>query len=443
MKNNIEKSIDKTLQLLKKKKVKDGDVIITGSNVLSLKSENKELSEFAKSKTHALGVRIIKDNKVGISFTEDLSDWAIETTIDNAINNSKFSKTNEYVRIESQEEIHVDETTQSEDVDTEHLIEKTFYLEEEIKRRDERAKTPPYNGVQESESHFYLANTHGARCSYKAKNYGCYTSALLNEGDKNSMHFNKRLSKNFNQLDFDELITEVVDTSKNLLTANQIKSGEYLVKFSPDLLSSFFSAFSSLISGKAVMDNVSPWRDKLNEQVMDQRLTMIDSPDYKEALTKYPFDMEGHRRTDISLVEGGILKTFLHNSETSNKLKMKNNNCAFRGPKSPLGVSSSNIIISASSTDNIDNLDYVEILTAQGLHSGINRTSGEISLGVSGRIIKNGEIVGYFKDSTFSGNFFKMLKEVHSISDKKEASTDKSFFTPEIIFNELTFAGAI
>ena len=153
--------------------------------------------------------------------------------------------------------------------------------------------------------------------------------------------------------------------------------------------------------------------------------------------------MEGHRRTDISLVEDGILKTFLHNSETSNKLKMKNNNCAFRGPKSPLGVSNSNIIISASSTDNIDNLDYVEILTAQGLHSGINRTSGEISLGVSGRIIKNGEIVGYFKDSTFSGNFFKMLKEVHSISDKKEASTDKNFFTPEIIFNELTFAGAI
>ena len=443
MKQVMDNAIDYTLKSLKKNKITQADIIVSGSDKLSLKSEKGELSEYAKSKTHSLGVRIINKNKVGISFTEDFSDWAIDQTINNALNNSKFAKNNDYISIESREVFNEDDTTDSSQTDTSELIDKVIYMEQAVEKKDSRAKTPPYNGLSEVTSYSVLANTKGSRCSYKTKYYSSYTSCLLSDKEKNSMHYQYDVSKNFEDLNFDALVDEVHEISSQFLDAGQIKSGSYLVKFSPDLLNTFFSSFSSLYSGKSVMDELSPWRDKLNETVTDERLTISDISMYEDSLSKIPFDMEGNKKRDIHIVKEGKLSEFLHNSETAKKLKMENNFCASRGPKSPLSVSSSNTVITASKTaESLNDITYVEILSAQGLHSGISRTSGNISLGVSGRVIENGKVKYYFKDSTVSGNFFQMLKNIHTISSKNESSRDKSFFSPEIIFDELTFAGS-
>ena len=443
MSKQINETIDYTLKKFKKNKLVEAELIFKQSKKLSLKSEELKISEYAKSDTHSLGVRIIKDQRVGISFTEDLSPWAIDKTIENALNNAKFAKINEYSAIESTESFDYNDLKDSKDESVETLIKETIDMENEIKSLDKRAKTPPYNGLSEVESTTIMANTKGARCSYKTKFYSCYTSALLNENDKNSMHSDSRVEKNLSDIDFKSLSSKVVKTSANLLHAQQIESGEYLVKFDVKLLNSFFSAFSSLYSAKSVVDNISPWKDELGNTVIDERLSIIDSPLYENALLKSPFDMEGFKKSDVTIVKNGKLENFLHNSETAKKLKMKNNFCASRSPSSPLSVTSSNIVITASeSLDSLKDIKYIEVLSAQGLHSGINSTSGNISLGVSGRVIENGEVLYYFKDSTVSGNFFEMLRNVYHTTNKIEHTTDRSFFSPEIIFKELSFAGA-
>lgn len=438
--------INKTLNMAKDMGLNDVDVIISGSESFSLKADSGELSEYKKANTGALGVRVIKDQKVGLSFTEDLGDDAIKTILENAAQNSKFSKVDEYQLIE--EGTQVDDINPVANIeyspDANEMIEKALFLEEEVRKRDSNCESAPYNGMAEGISNFAIGNSKGVLCTHQSKSYTAYTSALVKKGDKNAMHYLFDSKRDFRELDYDKVINGSLEVANNFINASQIKTGDYDVTFEVDLFDNIISSFMLLFSAKAAIDKSNPWREKLGEMVADSRLTFKDDPFFKAGHSVCPFDGEGKKKQTNTLLENGKLVQFLHNSATARELGLENNFCATRGAKSPLSATTSNFLIEAGTNtqDEFNSRRYVEILTAQGLHSGIKPISGEFSLGVSGRIWNNGEIETYFKDVTVSGNFFKMLSEIDLISDKVEASSDHSLFTPKILFSNLMIAGS-
>lgn len=438
--------INRTLNMAREMGIENLDVIISGSESFSLKAEQGELSEYKKSNTAALGVRVIKNQRVGMSFTEDLSDEAIKLTLTNAQSNSRFSKVDEFQTIE--------EGTQVDDAnarvnnefspDANEMIEKSLYLESEVRNRDKNCQSAPYNGVSEGISNFAIGNSKGVLCTHQSKSYTAYTSALVKKGDKNAMHYLYDSKRDFRELDYDRVINGSLEVANNFIDATQIKTGNYDVTFEVDLFDNILSSFMLLFSARAAINKSNPWKDKLGEVVADSRLTFKDDPFFLQGHSVCPFDGEGKKKQVNTLLENGKLAQFLHNSATAKELGLENNFCATRGAKSALGATTSNFLIEAgTNTQNeFDSRRYVEILTAQGLHSGIRPISGEFSLGVSGRVWNNGEIEAYFKDVTVSGNFFKMLGEVDLISDQIESSSDHSLFTPKILFSNLMIAGS-
>ena len=66
------------------------EIFISQSNSISLDSKMDNLN-FAKDEiSKGLGIRVIKDNKVGFAFTSDLN--KITQTINQAIDNTKLTK---------------------------------------------------------------------------------------------------------------------------------------------------------------------------------------------------------------------------------------------------------------------------------------------------------------------------------------------------------------
>jgi len=438
--------IDRTIDMANELGVKDLDVIISAQNNFSLKAEKGDLSEYKKANSHSLGVRVIVDQKVGTSFTEALDDDSIKQTIKSAVANSKFGKVNPHEKIVSKGTDVKDENAKANSdfqPEVEEMITKALYLEKGVLEKDKLADNAPYNGVVEGEVQVFIGNTNGVRCDHKSKYYSCYTSALLKDGDKNAMHFHSDLKRDYRELDFDGCIDESIQVAKDLLHAEQIKTDKYDVMFKTDLFQEIFESFKLMFSAKSVIDKVSPWKEEMNKSVTSDKITLVDDPFYTEGFDVVPFDSEGFKKQKNTLVENGILKQFIHNSATASELGMDNNFCASRSSKSTLGVGLSNFIIEAGpdSEDLLSGKTYVEIIKAQGLHSGINAISGDFSLGVSGRVWENGKITKYFKDVTVNGNFFKMLKEIDFVGDKLHHSDDKTFFCPHIVFSSLSIAG--
>lgn len=443
--NTMEALLDEA----KKAGADSADVIFSTGKSLSMSAQEGQLDTYKVSGSKIAGVRVIKDQKVGISYTEAFDKEALADTARKAVENSRYGEVNEYETIDNVVEedlVHMGEVEQStqEPLSQEQKIELVLKLESEVKAKDQRVAAVPYNGLSEATVEGYYLNSLGTFC-YDFEHYiSCYTSSLIKDGAKNSMHYHGAVGKHYADLDWRSCVEESYKHSLNWLDAKPLKSGRYDVIFSVDELSSLFGAFGGAFSGKRAQEKKNPFAEKLGDALAHPELTILDSPMYKESIFKSPFDSEGYIRKEIALIENGVLKNFLHNSATAKFFGVENTYRASRSARSALGVGSTTKVILPGKTTQKDlkSGEYFEIHSMQGLHSGLNFMSGDFSFGASGYLCKDGEQIKPVNGVTVAGNFYQMLKNIQSLGDETLSTTGKDFFCPEIRFSSLSVAGA-
>ncbi|MEX0798593.1 MAG: TldD/PmbA family protein [Bacteriovoracaceae bacterium] len=440
--------MEKLLDRAKKAGADGADVVFSSGKSLSMSAQEGDIDTYKVSGSKIAGIRVIKNNKVGISYTEAFDDEALSDTAKKAVENSSFGEENEFETIDNYIEddlVHMGEVEQAaqEDISTEEKIATCLKLESEVKSKDERVKGVPYNGLSEASVEGYYLNSLGAFC-YDFEHYvSAYTSSLVKEGDKSSMYYHGTIGKHFNQLDWRKCVEESFQHSINWLKAEPLKTGSYDVIFSSDEFQSLFGAFRGVFSAKKAQEKSHPLIDKLGKTLATEELTIVDSPMYEKSFFKSPFDSEGYVRKDVTLVENGVFKNLLHNSATSKYFGIENTCRAARSAKSALGVGGTTTVIQPGKKSDkaLKEGEYFEVYQMQGLHSGLNFMSGDFSFGASGYLCKNGERIRPINGVTVAGNFYKMLNEVAGIGDEILSSSGKDFFSPLIRFSSLKVAG--
>lgn len=425
----------------------DADVIFSRGESFSLKSQSRKLSEYKVANSQALGVRTIKNGKVGVSYTESLDNEALKEMVKQAIESSVYTKDNPDQLIDSSTsgETHIKdaEANVEDKTSAEEKIEIALALEAKALDADKRAKSSPYNGISSSSGEKYYLNSYGRFCSKQSRSHQAIASVLLDDGSNQAMFYDWDQKRSFVDLDIDNIVNRTVTYASDLMDASAIATGKYDVIFEIDQLKSIFGCFSGTYGAKGVILKTNPWRDKLNEIVMDERLSLFDLPQYEKAFSKSYFDMEGNLKSDLTLVENGKLQSFLHNSETAKTLGMQNNFRAARGTKSPLGIGGSTKLFKTSDANEADLQTgrYILVTGMDGLHSGANASSGNFSFGLSAYLFEDGQKVQTVKGVTLSGNFYEMLNNVTAIGSELQSTREGNFFSPALRFSGLDIAG--
>lgn len=443
--NTMEALLDEA----KKLGAESADVIFSTGKSLSMSAQEGELDSYKVSGSKIAGIRVIKDQKVGISYTEAFDKEALIDTAKKAIENSRYGEVNEHEVIDNALEedlVHMGEVEQAavEDLSPQEKIDICLKLESEVKAKDKRVSGVPYNGLSEGSGEGYYLNSLGTFC-YDFEHYvSCYSSALIKDGAKNSMHYHGTIGKHYQDLNWGVCVEESFKHALNWLDAGPIKSGRYDVIFSTDEFQSLFGAFRGIFSGKRAQEKKNPFSEKLGKIVAHKELSVLDSPMYKQSIFKSPFDSEGYIRKELELIEGGEFKCFLHNSVTSKYFGVENTFRASRSARSALGVGGTTTVVKAgtSSEKDLQSGEYLEIHSMQGLHSGLNFMSGDFSFGASGYLCKDGERIKSVNGITVAGNFYKMLEEIAGLGDSIKQSSGRDFFAPDIRFASLSVAGA-
>lgn len=431
--------LEKTLEEVKKSGA-HGDVVLNSSKSLNLSAYGRELTQYKASGSQVLGLRVVKDNKVGLSYTESLDDDAIKNLVKAALDNSKYSSINEFESIAFNEgEVEDIELYEASDIDVEEKVKKIIGLLDEYKAHDSRVESIPYNGYAEIENHNLYMNTHGRLGVRKDSFVQCFAMPLVVEDGKKSTFADSSIAYSFKNLEWERIKHHTIDIASTLLKTTTLKTGKYHVELSQDCFSDLLQRFSELFSAKSVILKTNPWTKKLGTQVMHEDLTLVDDSLFKGAFSHYRFDSEGFDHKKVALIENGVLKTFLHNSATAKELGAENTFHALRSPGSPLGVGRTNFILESKKQHHFNDA-YLEILQLDGLHSGANDITGDFSCGAKGFLHKDGEKIP-FADVTLSGNFFEMLKNLSVIDQKLVADPGLSLFTPRIVFHDLSIAG--
>lgn len=419
-----------------------GDLIFSSGKTLKMSSQNGAISEYKVSSSQILGVRVIKDGKVGISYTESLDSESLKTMVTQALENAEMSETKEHERLlDLTGHISDEATYPEEEVDIAVKTQKALELESRVKDLDKRVVAVPYNSYSEGEFSSLYLSSKGRSTSYADKSYTITSSALLDEQGKKANFYDYHLSHTFADLQWNKVIENSLFHARNLLTEKSLPTGKYSVRFSPDMLKSLVGCFSNVYSAKSAMDKMNPWLEKLGHEVMSKDLSIIDDPLFEKAFRRSLFDSEGVEHKSLALVQDGVLKSFCHNSVTANFFKTQTTGHGDRGPSGFLGVSDTVIKVVGKNKKPLPP-KYLEVIQMDGLYSGANVVTGTFSVAVKGYLWENGEKTQTFGNITLSGNFLDSLKNVEVVGELLEPSTDSGFFSVPLIFHGLSIAGA-
>jgi PmbA protein len=244
--------------------------------------------------------------------------------------------------------------------------------------------------------------------------------------------------------DYLAFVRRLVDQLKLARKLTTIKPGKMPVLFSPVGSLALALPLSQALNGKEVYKGTSPIRDKVGEKLFDDKITVIDDGTIDGRFASASYDDEGvpHRRN--TLVENGVLKSFIYDLKTAGQSGVESTGNASRGLFYPPDPSFTNIVIQPGQTplkDIIAGIDEgILVESLLGLGQG-NIISGAFSnpLALAFKIEK-GEIVGRVKDLSIAGNIYDLLKDVAALSQEAQWVFN-SFYSPYILIPEMNVAG--
>lgn len=421
------------------------DVIASSNESFSLKADQGELSEYKVTANHVIGIRVIHDQHVAISYSESLTPESLSQMVQQALINASYTKKDPTQQIRAKDnkiDTNQPEIFQTDHATPEQKIELALQLESKI-REQPHVKSAPYNGYSNQTSRLILANSLGSLCTHQERTFSCYTSALIDHNDKQSMHVAVSVARNFDSLEPAKIITEAYEIAAALLDGKPLPTKQYSVIFEQDCLNELFSAFGNCFSGDSAKRKTNPWQDSVGKTVASELLRFHDVAYMPGGQAIKAFDSEGFATSDTILIENGTLVGFLHNSATAAHFGVKHTANAGRSAKGTLGVSSSHDVICAgkSSHAEVTAGQYLELIELQGVHSGADAISGEFSFGASGFLCQDGKRIQPVRGITVAGNFYTMIKEIDAVSDTLIPNYDGCFFAPLIRFARLSITG--
>ncbi len=418
-----EKEFDKIFQIAKDK-VDDIEIVLTESKSFSVKIEKQAIDSFNYADSKGIGVRVIKDNRTGYAYTEKFDDDSFETIVKDAVENSKTIEDIQESEMSNFEDKNTDlecYNKELKNIDIQKKIDLAKLLEKKTYNMDKRVFNVPYSGYSDGESYYKIANSKGLNKEFKQNYIIAYVSALVQENDEKRMGMEFIITRDFDEIDPEFLVKNSVDKAIALLGGKQISSGEYTVVFNNEAMATMLSTFWPMFSGKSVIEGKSLLKDKIGTKIASDTVTIVDDALMHSQFASRPFDSEGYPSQTNLVVENGVLKTFLHNTETAKKLKTQSTGNAHRSYKGSLTVATSNFYLRPG-TVNRERLfksksQIVEIVSLQGMHSGANSISGEFSLSAEGFLYVNGERSFSLTPFTISGNFYELLKNIVLIAN--------------------------
>ena len=436
MKNIMEKVINQVTD-----QKAQSDLLLCKSKSLKMSSQNGDISEYKVASTQILGIRVIKDDKIGLSYTETFDEESLKFMVKQALQNAEMSSPNPNEKLLDLKGCLSDRLSiPEEEIDIKLKTDRTIELESRVKQGDQRVIAVPYNGYSENEYESIYLSSKGREANYFDKSYNIATSALMNQNGKKSNFDDYSIAHTFMELEWNKVAETALFHARNILEEKPLPTAKYSVMFHHDCLKSLISCFSHFYSAKSAIDKMNPWGTKVGQEVASKDLTIIDHPLYERSFRTSVFDSEGVERKPLTLIERGVLKSFYHNSVTARTLNTTTTGHAVQNPGGALGIGGTDLIITGQNVKPLPS-KYLEVIQMDGLYSGANRVNGNFSVAVKGYVWDKGERSMTFGNITLSGNIMNMLKNVDVVGEILLASTDNSFFSVPLIFPELSIGG--
>jgi len=311
-------------------------------------------------------------------------------------------------------------------------------IEDKVKLLLEIEKSAKKTGIQSTNAVYSEAlinvkysSSEGLDCEYTLTRIGFAISSIAQSEGVYQIGRESRFGvmgfEIFKKHDAFALAEKAANTAIELLSAKTPKAGTYPVILDQELAGVFIhEAVGHAVEADHVLEGNSILSGKIGEQIASPLITVYDDPSLHE-YGYYPFDDEGAESKRTTLIQNGVLKSFIHSRETAGKLGGESRNSRAQGYSRPV-IRMSNTFIAP------DGMKFDEMLAElkdgiylKGSRGGqVNPGEGVFQFNAErGFIVKNGELTTSLRDVSLSGNTLEILNNVSAVGNDLEMNSGR------------------
>lgn len=426
---------------------RDADILVVRNESTSVDVLDGQLEHAERSESTDVGIRVLMGTRQACVATSDLSPAALALAAERAVAMAQEAPEDPTAGLADRAQLAHERGAEFLDLVDHHPAPAPATLQDLALRAE--AAALGVAGVSKVQSasaahgrtDLYLAATNGFHGGYGRT--GTTVSAVAIAGEGLGMERDHAVESRTHAADLpepEEIGRLAGERAVALVGPRRPPTGAWPVMFDERVASSLIGHLLGAINGTAIARGASWLRDAMDQAVLPPVMDLIEDPHRARIAGSRPFDAEGLPTRRRTLVEGGVLKSWILDLATARKLGLQSTANARRGTTAPPSPGVTNVALT------LGNHSREELIAAMGtglivtsmIGSTINPTTGDYSRGASGFWVENGEITGPVNEFTIAGNLRQMLRNMIAANDVKP---HKSHLVPSLLVEGLTIAG--
>jgi PmbA protein len=403
-----------------------------------------QISGVHRKNAYEISIRVYLNKKMGSAFTNIPSRYSVEEAIDLAITASKATTVDEdWKALPQPEKYPMIVGLWNDDVSKcEPLKVVEMAVEFMAKAVDaESDLIPAFGGSGVLVQSSAYANSNGIAHAEKGTIvFNALAAIAQTESGTTPSIVSYDIRRDFD-LDLDRAVDDISSMIRVCKRTAKGATGKNTVVMHPSAYGQLlYFTLIQAVRGDNVVRGKSKIADKVGEKVASDSITIVDDGILPEAVNTSVSDDEGvpHQRT--SIMERGILRTFLWDSYWANNFGETSTGNAVRNMRHGLiEIAPTSMIVEPGKREIGDIISEIKcgylIRNVQGAHSS-NPESGDFSIvGNPAILIQDGEMVGAVHGLMVAGNIFELLRQAVEVA--KTPISLQSLIGPEIVFHDV------
>jgi PmbA protein len=402
----------------------EADIIIADGETFSVQVRLGAVDRLTKAREKHLGLRVFVGKRSASTSTSDFSANSLDQLVTETCTLAKAVVEDPVSGLPAADQMAGEvpdfDLYDPTRLNTEQQIELAKRVEAAAMSTDERVTNSEGGDFDSSSGRVVLGNSHGFLGEYQSSSFSMSVSPIATDPVTGTMQRDSwyDVRRKFAKLDSPEMVgLEAARRTVRKLGARKVATQRVPVVFDSESAGSLMGSLCSAVSGYALYKGASFLAGQLDKPLAPEFVTVYDDGRVVGGLGSRPFDGEGLPTRKTTVVERGVLKSYLLDTYSGRKLGLASTGNASRSVGENPSVGPTNFYLAPGTKTAQDIIKTVK----QGLYVtdligfGINMVTGDYSRGAAGFWIEGGELAYPVEEITIAGNLKDMFAGIEML----------------------------
>lgn len=426
------------------------DALYVSSRSTEVRVRLGETEQVKQSRTKGLGLRVLVGDRTATTSTSVLIPDQLEELVATTCAAARLTAEDTYAGL-PEDGLFGDAACGEldlfdpaiEGLDVEIAKERACQAEATAMEADPRITNSEGGEMSWGVSEVHLANTLGVYQQRNGSSASLWTTPVAGDGQGMQRDYWYTSARHAADLATPQAVgAEAARRTLRRLDARKPETCQVPVIFESTVASRLLGALSGAINGGSIYRKASYLCDSLGETIAAPNVTIVDNPHLVRGPASKPFDGEGLPTAPLTLVDQGVLQSYVLDSYTGRKLGMTSTRHASRSLGGTPSPSTTNLWMNQGDQSLEELIAGVSngLLVTELFGFGVNTITGDYSQGAVGIWIEDGKLTHAVNEFTIASTLPNIWKGIDGLGNDRDPRRSTS--APSMRINQMTVAGS-